>query len=125
MVEILKKFKPYIAVCLLVQSVSLVLLFFMLCRKKQGLANTFLALAALSGAVGGALFWQEYGEVLGLKASEDDGKTLDFSDVELDIDESAINAELGRDDGDSADDDGSDEADVPSEESSEDDFKGI
>lgn len=121
----LKKFKPYIAISLLVEAVSLVILFLILCRRKKGVAGALLAVAAISGAVGGYLFWQEYGEALGLKTTEgeDDG-SIDFSDSELDIDSKDISSELCRDD-EEADESAEIFTEIPSEESSESDFKGI
>lgn len=121
-----KRFKPYIAICLLVQSVSMVILFFLLYRKKRSIANTILALAAVSGAVGGVMFWQEYGEALGLKAAspEDEG-ALDFDDLDLGIDDEMLGAELRRDDEADEKNTAGYYDDVPAEDSSEDDFKGI
>lgn len=93
-----KKFRPFIAITLLVQSISMIVLFFMLYNKKRSLANTFLALAAVGGAIGGIMFWQEYGEALGLKAAKDDDEDIfNFDDLELDLDDEMLSAELSRD----------------------------
>ena len=53
------KFNFNIGITLIVQSISFVILFFMLYRKKKNLANTFLALSAIGGAAGAYLVLTE------------------------------------------------------------------
>lgn len=52
-----KKTKLYVGVTLLVQAVSSLVMFFILLGKKKSVAGAFLALAAVSGAVGGYLLY--------------------------------------------------------------------
>ena len=52
-----KKSKICVGIALLVQSVSSVVMFFVLLGKKKSIAGAFLALAALSGAAGGYLLY--------------------------------------------------------------------
>lgn len=54
-----KKCKFNVGLTLLVQSVSFVILFFMLYSKKRNLANTFLALSAIGGIAGAYLVLKE------------------------------------------------------------------
>ena len=92
-----KKFRPFIAITLLIQSISMIVLFFMLYKKKRSLANAFLAFAAVGGALGGILFWQEYGQALGLRSARKNEDIFDFDDLELDLDDDMLSAELSRD----------------------------
>lgn len=58
MLQSLKKTRPYIAITLLVQSFTFVILFFMLySKKKKSIASAFLALAGAGAALGGYLLW--------------------------------------------------------------------
>ncbi|MBQ4120758.1 MAG: hypothetical protein IJD35_01950 [Clostridia bacterium] len=52
MKKIFHKSKFYIGICLLIQCVSFVILFFTQMKKRKGLATAFLAVAAISGVVG-------------------------------------------------------------------------
>lgn len=54
-----KKYKFTIGITLLVQSVSFIVLFFLLYKKKKSLANTFLALSAVGGIAGAYLVLKE------------------------------------------------------------------
>jgi len=123
----LKKFRPYIAICLLVQSISMIVLFFALLGKKKSLATTFLAIGAVSGAVGGVMFWQEYGAALGLKAvpAEDDEDYISFDDLDLELDDEMIGSAFSRDDEEGADEEIGFYDEISTEEASEDEFKGI
>lgn len=53
----LQKTKLYAGITLFVQSFSFLAMFIMLFRKRTGFANVFLAIAAVSGAVGAALLY--------------------------------------------------------------------
>ncbi len=53
----LKKTKLYSGITLFVQAFSFLTAFIMLCKKKKGLANGFLAIAAIGGAVGASLIY--------------------------------------------------------------------
>ena len=123
----LKKFRPYIAICLLVQSISMIVLFFALLGKKKSLATTFLALGAVSAAVGGVMLWQEYGAALGLKAAptEDDEDYISFDDLDLELDDEMLGSAFSRDDEEDADEEIGFYDEVSTEEASEDEFKGI
>ena len=123
----LKKFRPYIAICLLVQSISMIVLFFVLLGKKKSLATAFLAIGAVSAAVGGVMFWQEYGAALGLKAAptEDDEDYISFDDLDLELDDEMLGSAFSRDDEEGADEEIGFYDEVSTEEASEDEFKGI
>lgn len=85
----LKKTKLYVAIALMVQSISLFALFLSLWAKKKSIAGAFLAVAALEGATGGYLLWQMKQEAD--LAKRDNG--------ELDIDDDRVRSELGVDSG--------------------------
>ena len=55
MKKALMKSKFYIGIALIVQAVSMIILFFTQLKKSKSLATAFLAVAAVSGAVGGYL----------------------------------------------------------------------
>ena len=52
MKKIFHKSKFYIGICLLIQCVSFVILFFTQMKKRKSLATALLAVAAISGVVG-------------------------------------------------------------------------
>ena len=84
----LKKMKLPAAVALLVQSVTFLVLFFVLWSKKKSLASTFLAVSALSGAACGCLVAQMRKEIA--------ETTVEFDD-EFDMDEAELKADLSSD----------------------------
>ena len=52
MIDLIKKYKLNIGLALLAQSVSFLILFFILLKKKKGLAGAVLALSAIGGGAG-------------------------------------------------------------------------
>ena len=85
----LKKMKLPVAVALLVQSVTFLVLFVVLWAKKKSLAATFLAVSAMSGLACGCLVAQMRKEIA--------ATTVEFDD-EFDMDEAALKADLSSDD---------------------------
>ena len=74
-----KKTKLYVAISLLVQSVSFIALFFVfLCKDKKRTASAFLTLGAFGGIAGTLLLLQQKNE----ESFEDD---LDFEDFDDDF----------------------------------------
>ncbi|NLK40207.1 MAG: hypothetical protein GX303_08235 [Clostridiales bacterium] len=96
----LKKMRLYVAVSLMVQSVTLALLFLILWARKKSISRAILALSAAQGAASLFLFW------LHLRDPETeiyDNRDLDydfFDDDDFEIDESILSASLRRDEED-------------------------
>ncbi len=84
----LQKMKLPAAIALLVQSITFLVLFFVLWSKKKSLASTFLAVSAMSGAACGCLVYQMRKEIA--------QTTVEF-DEEFDMDEAELRAELSAD----------------------------
>lgn len=85
----LKKLKLPAAIALLVQSITFLVLFFVLWSKKKSLASTFLAISAVSGVACGCLIVQMRKEIA--------ATTVEFDD-EFDLDEAELKADLCADD---------------------------
>ena len=83
-----KKYKFTIGITLLVQSVSFIVLFFLLYKKKKSLANTFLALSAVGGIAGAYLVLKEAkAEVEACeRAAQDALEYDDFDDLDDEFD---------------------------------------
>ena len=93
-----KRSRFYVAIALLVQAVTLCVLFFFFMFKKKSVAAALLAIAALEGATGAYLLAQ-------IKEEEDEFDPNDYlnsDDFAFDFDEGDIAAELARDDDDEA-----------------------
>ena len=93
----LRKSRFFVGISLIVQAVTLSVLFLFFMFKKKSLAAALLAIAALEGATGAYLLAQ-------LK-EEDEFDPADYLydyDDDLDFNEEDIAAELARDDGDDA-----------------------
>ena len=94
----LRKSRFFVGISLIVQAVTLSVLFLFFMFKKKSLAAALLAIAALEGATGAYLLAQ-------LKEEEDEFDPADYLydyDDDLDFNEEDIAAELARDDGDDA-----------------------
>ena len=74
-----KNVKSIVGICLLVQSVSFLILFFMFWKKKKSLSSAFAALSAIGGISGAYLLLSE---IKAKKASNADGddSVFDFDD---------------------------------------------
>ena len=81
-----KKAKLPAAVALLVQSVTFFALFLVLWAKKKSLASTFLAVAAMGGALSGCLIWQMRKEIAETSVEFDDEFDVDEADLKADLD---------------------------------------
>ena len=93
----IKKTRLYVGRSLIVQAFSVLIMFLILCTKKKSIAAAFLAVAAMEGAVGAYLLYQQRDDAL-----EDDSfdPSEFFADDEFDFDDSMINADIyGSDDG--------------------------
>ena len=77
----LRETRLHVAVALMVQAVSFVLMFLILCVKKRSIAAAFLAVAAMNGVAGGYLLRQIYEEEA-YETDADDAVAVacDFSD---------------------------------------------
>lgn len=104
----LKKSRFPVAITLLVQSFTFLILFIILSAKKKSIASAFLAVAAMEGAAGTYLLSQMKKEIA--------ETVVDFGDDDFEVDEAAINANLSR-----CDDDRHPE-DIPCADASEDEF---
>lgn len=80
-----KNVKSIIGICLLVQSVSFLILFFMFWKKKKSLSSAFAALSAIGGISGAYLLLSE---IKAKKASnaDDDDSIFDFDDDDFSLD---------------------------------------
>lgn len=91
----MKKTRLYVGITLIVQAISFVFMFILLCAKKKSIAAAFLAVAAMEGCAGGYLLWQYKQDMNEL----DDGFGRDFfGDEEFDFDEDDMTADLFGDD---------------------------
>ena len=57
----IKKTRLYVGISLVVQAFSFLIMFLILCTKKKSVAAAFLAVAAMQGAAGAYLLYQEKG----------------------------------------------------------------
>lgn len=87
----LKETRLFIALTLLVQSVSFFIMFIILCAKKKSIAAAFLAVSAMGGSTAGYLLWQLKEET---DAEFDAAKEALENDEFLDFDEDRIAADL-------------------------------
>lgn len=78
-----KNVKSIIGICLLVQSVSFLILFFMFWKKKKSLSSAFAALSAIGGISGAYLLLSE---IKAKKASNADDSFFDFDDDDFSLD---------------------------------------
>ena len=97
MKKVFQKSKFYIGICLMIQCVSFVLIFFTQMRKRKSLAAALFAVAAISGVVGVRLIRA------GAKEEEEKNEMLDvlredFFDVDDEEDDEDI--EFNTEDGD-------------------------
>ena len=76
-----KKVKFTVAISLLVQSVSFVVVFFILAAKKKSFAKAFLALAAIGGAAGTGMLFSYLNDEKKSLAFDDDFLFDDWDDV--------------------------------------------
>ncbi len=83
----LKKSKLILALSLIAQSFSFLLMFFMLWRKKKSLANAFLAVAAMGGATGAVLLAKMKKEIAATSLEFDDDLPVKDSDTHEEIGE--------------------------------------
>ena len=91
----MKKTRLYVGITLIVQAISFVFMFILLCAKKKSIAAAFLAVAAMEGCAGGYLLWQYKQDMNEL----DDGFGSDFfGDEEFDFDDDDMTADLFGDD---------------------------
>ena len=54
----MKKTRLYVGITLIVQAISFVFMFILLCAKKKSIAAAFLAVATMEGCAGAYLLWQ-------------------------------------------------------------------
>ncbi len=87
----LKETRLFVALALLVQSISFFIMFIILCVKKKSVAAAFLAVSAMSGSTAGYLLYQIKEET---DAEFDATKEALENDEFLDFDESRIMADL-------------------------------
>lgn len=86
----LKNSRPYVALALLIQAFTFFIMFIILCVKKKSIATAFLAVAAMEGAAGTYLLCQMKSE----NEQEFDPELALANDEGLDIDDSALSAEM-------------------------------
>ena len=87
----MKKTRLYVGITLIVQAISFVFMFILLCAKKKSIAAAFLAVAAMEGCAGGYLLWQYKQDLNEI----DEGFGTDFfGDEEFDFDEDDFSADL-------------------------------
>ena len=91
----LKKSRFFVAVALLVQAFSSLVMFIILCAKKKSISAAFLAVATMEAAAGVYLLYQEKQELDEQMSMEDY-----FDDSELDFDDAILECDLrhGKDD---------------------------
>ena len=87
----IKKTRLYVGIALIVQAISSLIMFLILCTKKKSVAAAFLAVAAMEGACGAYLLYQEKAD---LKAEEEFDPSVYFGDDDFDFDDSMINADV-------------------------------
>jgi len=92
----IKKTRLFVGISLVVQAFSFLIMFLILCTKKKSIAAAFLAVAAMEGACGAYLLYQEKSE----GAQEDFDASEFFADEDFNFDDSMINADVyGQNDG--------------------------
>ena len=112
----LKETRLFVAMALMVQSISFFIMFIILCAKKKSIAAAFLAVSAMGGSTAGYLLWQLKEET---DAEFDAAKAALENDEFLEFDEARIAADLAH----GTDDEEEDADFIPCEENvSEDEF---
>ena len=91
----MKKSKLSLAIALMVQSVTFLALFCILCVKKKSLAAAFLVVSAACGVTGTVLLSRMKKEIA--------GTVVEFDD-DFEVDEAALKADLDRHDGEETED---------------------
>ena len=87
-----KKIRLYVGIALVIQAFSFFVMFIILCVKKKSIAAAFLAVAAMEGAVGGYLIYQEKkAKKLSYGGIDDEGL---FDNNSFDFDDSMINSDI-------------------------------
>jgi len=87
----MKKTRLFVGIALVVQAISFVFMFIILCAKKKSIAAAFLAVAAMEGCAGGYLLWQYKQDLI----EEEEKFGADFlADDDFDFDDEAIHADL-------------------------------
>ncbi len=86
----IKKTRLYVGIALIVQAISFVFMFLILCAKKKSIAAAFLAVAAMEGLCGAYLLYQEKEE---LRAEAEFDPSIYFEDEDFDFDDSMINSD--------------------------------
>lgn len=86
----LKNSRPYVALALLIQSFTCFVMFIILCVKKKSIAAAFLAVSAMEGAAGAYLLCQLKAE----NSATFDPELALANDEGLDIEDSALSAEM-------------------------------
>ena len=88
----IKKTRLYVGISLIVQAFSFLIMFLILCTKKKSIAAAFLAVAAMEGACGAYLLYQEKSD----RALDDaDFDSSDFfAEDDFNFDDSMINADV-------------------------------
>ena len=87
----LKETRLFVALALVVQSISFFIMFIILCAKKKSIAAAFLAVSAMGGSTAGYLLWQLKAET---DAEFDAAKTALENDEFIEFDEARIAADL-------------------------------
>lgn len=110
----IKKTRLFVGISLIVQAFSFLIMFLILCTKKKSIAAAFIAVAAMEGACGAYLLYQEKVDRALVDADFDSSEL--FADEDFDFDDSMINADVygqkdGAIDGDIPTDDEASEAD--------------
>ena len=86
-----KKIRLYVGIALVIQAFSFFVMFIILCVKKKSIAAAFLAVAAMEGAVGGYLIYQEKNSKKLSYGFEDESL---FDDTSFDFDDTMINSDI-------------------------------
>ena len=87
----MKKTRLFVGIALIVQAISFVFMFIILCAKKKSIAAAFLAVAAMEGCAGGYLLWQYKQDMAELDS--DFGSDF-FGDDDFEFDDDAMTADL-------------------------------
>jgi hypothetical protein len=86
-----KETRLFVALALVVQSISFFIMFIILCAKKKSIAAAFLAVSAMGGSTAGYLLWQLKEET---DAEFDAAKEALENDEYIEFDETRIAADL-------------------------------
>ena len=83
----MKKTRLYVGITLIVQAISFVFMFILLCAKKKSISAAFLAVSAMGGGAAAYLFYQ-------LKEENDAIDAAQASLCDAELDEAAVAADL-------------------------------